>query len=85
MAGQEQKLTYVVPAPYARIVCRGSGGRGKAAAGEVASQSSERVAISTWHRALDLCDACALRWRMVKLDNLVVHVLVNVDDGSLVT
>ena len=52
---------------------------------QVESQSSGRAALSTWHRALDLCDACALRRRMVKLDNLVVHVLVNVDNGSLVT
>lgn len=37
-----------------------------------------------WHAALHLCDARAL-WRgVVKLDDLVVHVLVNVHNRCLV-
>ncbi len=45
------------------------------------AHSSQEV---VWHCPFHLSDACALGRCMVKLDNLVVHVLVDVHDGRLV-
>lgn len=36
------------------------------------------------HCPFDFCYACTLGWRMVELYDLVIHVLVNVDNGCLV-
>jgi len=38
-----------------------------------------------WNSSLDLSDASPLRWRVIKLDDLVVHMLVDVHYGCFVT